>query len=207
MAQQFTDRKLVVIGGSGIGGQVAAHVSAARRQRGHRRAPSGQGRADHGRAVRDRYRLGHPGPGWHGWSRRVAAHAGRPRHLDAHPPVPGGPSLEACTWTKRGFSVPAVVRIAAAEPVSPVARLPSRPVLLASVRARAGLRPVRLSPPRLRTANGHHRDERRASWLELFFDLVFAGAVGQWPARSKTTRPWAGWPGSRCCSPRSGGCG
>jgi low temperature requirement protein LtrA len=38
---------------------------------------------------------------------------------------------------------------------------------------------VRLSPPRLRTANGHHRDERRASWLELFFDLVFAGAVGQ----------------------------
>jgi len=39
--------------------------------------------------------------------------------------------------------------------------------------------PVRLSPPPLRTANGHHRDERRASWLELFFDLVFAGAVGQ----------------------------
>ena len=38
---------------------------------------------------------------------------------------------------------------------------------------------MRLSPPRLRTANGHHRDERRASWLELFFDLVFAGAVGQ----------------------------
>ncbi len=75
--------------------------------------------------------------------------------------------------------MPAVVRIAAAEPMSPVARLLSRPVLLASVRARAGLRPVRLSPPRLRTANGHHRDERRASWLELFFDLVFAGAVGQ----------------------------
>jgi low temperature requirement protein LtrA len=38
---------------------------------------------------------------------------------------------------------------------------------------------VRLSPPPLRTADGHHRDERRASWLELFFDLVFAGAVGQ----------------------------
>jgi low temperature requirement protein LtrA len=37
----------------------------------------------------------------------------------------------------------------------------------------------RITPPRLRTANGHHRDERRASWLELFFDLVFAGAVGQ----------------------------
>jgi low temperature requirement protein LtrA len=39
--------------------------------------------------------------------------------------------------------------------------------------------PVRLSPPPLRTADGHHRDKRRASWLELFFDLVFAGAVGQ----------------------------
>jgi low temperature requirement protein LtrA len=39
--------------------------------------------------------------------------------------------------------------------------------------------PVRLSPPPLRTADGHHRDERRASWLEVFFDLVFAGAVGQ----------------------------
>ena len=40
-------------------------------------------------------------------------------------------------------------------------------------------RHVRVSPPPLRTANGHDRDERRASWLELFFDLVFAGAVGQ----------------------------
>jgi low temperature requirement protein LtrA len=38
---------------------------------------------------------------------------------------------------------------------------------------------VRVSPPPLRTANGHDRDERRASWLELFLDLVFAGAVGQ----------------------------
>ena len=41
------------------------------------------------------------------------------------------------------------------------------------------LHPVRLSPPPLRTAAGHSHDERRASWLELFFDLVFAGAVGQ----------------------------
>ena len=40
-------------------------------------------------------------------------------------------------------------------------------------------RPVHLKPPPLRTAGGHYRDERRASWLELFFDLVFAGAVGQ----------------------------
>src|SRR5580693_6409643 len=45
--------------------------------------------------------------------------------------------------------------------------------------ARVPLHPVRLSPPPLRTAGGHHREERRASWLELFFDLAFAGAVGQ----------------------------
>ena len=38
---------------------------------------------------------------------------------------------------------------------------------------------VQLGHPALRTADGHHRDERRASWLELFFDLAFAGAVGQ----------------------------
>jgi low temperature requirement protein LtrA len=38
---------------------------------------------------------------------------------------------------------------------------------------------VLLGHPALRTADGHHRDERRASWLELFFDLAFAGAVGQ----------------------------
>ena len=39
--------------------------------------------------------------------------------------------------------------------------------------------PFHVSPPPLRTADGHHLDERRTSWLELFFDLVFAGAVGQ----------------------------
>jgi low temperature requirement protein LtrA len=38
---------------------------------------------------------------------------------------------------------------------------------------------LHLGQPALRTADGHHRDERRASWLELFFDLAFAGAVGQ----------------------------
>lgn len=43
---------------------------------------------------------------------------------------------------------------------------------------RAQLHPIKLSPPPLRTA-GHHPEERRASWLELFFDLAFAGAVGQ----------------------------
>ncbi|HEV3288606.1 MAG TPA: low temperature requirement protein A [Streptosporangiaceae bacterium] len=73
----------------------------------------------------------------------------------------------------------AAVRAAASEPMTSGASALSRPALLASVRARAGLPPVRLSPPRLRTANGHDRDERRASWVELFFDLVFAGAVGQ----------------------------
>ena len=42
-----------------------------------------------------------------------------------------------------------------------------------------GLPVVHLGSPALRTADGHDRDERRASWLELFFDLAFAGAVGQ----------------------------
>jgi low temperature requirement protein LtrA len=36
-----------------------------------------------------------------------------------------------------------------------------------------------LSPPPLRTADGHSLERRRASWAELFFDLVFAGAVNQ----------------------------
>jgi low temperature requirement protein LtrA len=31
----------------------------------------------------------------------------------------------------------------------------------------------------LRTADGHNREERYTSWLERFFDLAFAGAVGQ----------------------------
>jgi low temperature requirement protein LtrA len=45
--------------------------------------------------------------------------------------------------------------------------------------ARVALHPVRLTPPPLRTAGDHSREERRASWLELFFDLAFAGAVGE----------------------------
>jgi low temperature requirement protein LtrA len=81
-------------------------------------------------------------------------------------------------WT-RGLPMLAAVRAAAPEPMTQGASLLPRLALLASVRARAGLRAVRLSPPQLRTANGHDRDERRASWIELFFDLVFAGAVGQ----------------------------
>lgn len=45
--------------------------------------------------------------------------------------------------------------------------------------ARVPLHPVRLTPPPLRTAGDHSQEERRASWLELFFDLAFAGAVGE----------------------------
>ena len=45
--------------------------------------------------------------------------------------------------------------------------------------AHVPLHPVRISPPPLRTADGRGLDRRRASWVELFFDLVFAGAVNQ----------------------------
>jgi low temperature requirement protein LtrA len=36
-----------------------------------------------------------------------------------------------------------------------------------------------LEPPRLRTISAGIDDDRRATWLELFFDLVFVAAVGQ----------------------------
>src|SRR3954470_19513408 len=36
-----------------------------------------------------------------------------------------------------------------------------------------------LEPPRLRTLRTDQGDDRRATWLELFFDLVFVAAVGQ----------------------------
>ena len=36
-----------------------------------------------------------------------------------------------------------------------------------------------LEPPRLRTSGRDAGEERRATWLELFFDLVFVAAVGQ----------------------------
>ena len=45
--------------------------------------------------------------------------------------------------------------------------------------ARVSLRPIRISPPPLRTADAHSLERRRVSWVELFFDLVFAGAVNQ----------------------------
>jgi low temperature requirement protein LtrA len=60
-------------------------------------------------------------------------------------------------------------------PAKSVAVSPPRRTVMAKV----PLHPMRLTPPPLRTAGGHSREERRASWLELFFDLAFAGAVGQ----------------------------
>ena len=45
--------------------------------------------------------------------------------------------------------------------------------------ARVPLHQIRISPPPLRTADGHNLDRRRPSWVELFFDLVYAGAVNQ----------------------------
>jgi low temperature requirement protein LtrA len=43
----------------------------------------------------------------------------------------------------------------------------------------AHLPSLRISPPPLRTASGNSIEKRRASSVELFFDLVFAGAVNQ----------------------------
>jgi hypothetical protein len=40
-----------------------------------------------------------------------------------------------------------------------------------------------LAPPKLRTATGR-LDERHASWLELFFDLVFVVAITELSTRS-----------------------
>ena len=65
-------------------------------------------------------------------------------------------------------------------PVTQAIEVPSRPALgtwFPSCRLAA--EHAHLPHPPLRTADGHYRDERRASWLELFFDLAFAGAVGQ----------------------------
>jgi low temperature requirement protein LtrA len=55
----------------------------------------------------------------------------------------------------------------------------TRPRALLGELAAIPSRTLRVTPPTLRTANGHDRDERRASWLELFLDLVFAGAIAQ----------------------------
>ncbi len=70
-------------------------------------------------------------------------------------------------------------------PAATATRSVTAPVAVTRTRAIAArisevpFHPVRLTPPPLRTANGHDLEERRASWLELFLDLVFAGAVGQ----------------------------
>jgi low temperature requirement protein LtrA len=45
-----------------------------------------------------------------------------------------------------------------------------------------------LEPPRLRTLARDEQDDRRATWLELFFDLVFVAAVGQL-ANALSARP------------------
>ena len=50
----------------------------------------------------------------------------------------------------------------------------SRLIRLASI----ALPAARLGTPPLRTT-GSHQGEDPPSWLELFFDLVFAGAIGQ----------------------------
>jgi Bacterial low temperature requirement A protein (LtrA) len=57
---------------------------------------------------------------------------------------------------------------------SPGRRSRNFPAVPDAARARPWLR-----PPALRTPNAGERDERRASWLELFFDLVFVVAVAQ----------------------------
>ncbi len=48
-----------------------------------------------------------------------------------------------------------------------------------------------LEPPRLRTLARDEEDDRRATWLELFFDLVFVAAVGQL-ANALSAEPTAG---------------
>jgi low temperature requirement protein LtrA len=48
-----------------------------------------------------------------------------------------------------------------------------------------------LEPPRLRTLAVGQEDDRRATWLELFFDLVFVAAVGQL-ANSLAAQPTTG---------------
>ena len=48
-----------------------------------------------------------------------------------------------------------------------------------------------LEPPRLRTRGRDADEQRRATWLELFFDLVFVAAVGQL-ANSLSAEPTTG---------------
>src|SRR5262249_18600497 len=67
--------------------------------------------------------------------------------------------------------------VRAQSPIPPQAPIPAGTLI--SHLSHLATAPVRLSPPPLRTADGHHRDERRASWLQLFFDLVFPAAGRQ----------------------------
>jgi low temperature requirement protein LtrA len=55
----------------------------------------------------------------------------------------------------------------------------ARAHVVATQRIEGHLLSRRLPAVRLLTGNGHEKDERHASWLELFFDLVFLAATAQ----------------------------
>ncbi len=101
----------------------------------------------------------------------------RPGPLDALPPAPGPiPPDDGCRprdWTHR--SQPSGSPRLSGSP----RRFGSSPEKASLSEGHLSRHAVHLGYPALRTADGHDRDERRASWLELFFDLAFAGAVGQ----------------------------
>jgi low temperature requirement protein LtrA len=85
-----------------------------------------------------------------------------------------------------------VIEVSHGQPEAMLSLLNSAPPRHSSRVARPSARPAcprtrylahqyaaHLGRPPLRTADGHNHDQRRASWLELFFDLAFVGAVGQ----------------------------
>ena len=85
-----------------------------------------------------------------------------------------------------------VIEVSHGQPEAVLPTLSSAPARYGNLPARPSARPAgprtrylahqyaaHLGRPPLRTADGHSHDLRRASWLELFFDLAFAGAVGQ----------------------------
>ena len=91
------------------------------------------------------------------------------------PARPGWDSARRSRDHERGHPAPATTVRPDHGAATAVIRAPARLARLAS----APMPAIRLAPPPLRTADGHYREERNSSWLELFFDLVFAGAVGQ----------------------------
>ena len=85
-----------------------------------------------------------------------------------------------------------VIEVSHGQPAAMLSTLHSAPSRYGRLVARPSARPAcsrtrylahqyaaHLGRPPLRTADGHNHDQRRASWLELFFDLAFVGAVGQ----------------------------